>query len=63
MVDARTKAALLWGVVGALGFLVLAQGYLLVSGQRVSYPPLLGVAVAVFAASAVTAHVAADRVA
>ena len=60
--DARTKATLLWGVIGALGFLVLAQGYLLVSGQRVPYAALLGVAVVVFAASAVTAHVAADRV-
>jgi hypothetical protein len=60
--DARTKATLLWGVIGALGFLVLAQGYLLVSSQRVPYAALLGVAVVVFVAAAVTAHVAADRV-
>jgi len=60
--DARTKATLLWGVIGALAFLVLAQGYLLVSGERVPYAALLGVAVVVFAASAGTAHVAADRV-
>jgi hypothetical protein len=61
MVDARTKATLLWGVIGALAFLVLAQGYLLVAGERVPYVALLGVAVVVFAASTITAHLAADR--
>lgn len=61
MVDARTKSTVLWGVVGALAFLVLAQGYLLVSGERVAYTGLFGVAAVVFAAAAATAHVAAGR--
>jgi hypothetical protein len=59
--DARTKSTLLWGVVGALAFLVLAQGYLLLAGDRVAYAGLLGVAAVVFVAAAVTSHVAADR--
>ena len=61
MVDARTKSTVLWGVVGALAFLVLAQGYLLIAGQRVAYTPLLGVAAVVFAAAAATSPVAAGR--
>ena len=28
----RTKSSLLWGVVGAMSFIVLAQGYLLLVG-------------------------------
>ena len=28
----RTKSSLLWGVVGAMSFVVLAQGYLLLVG-------------------------------
>jgi len=60
MVDARTKATLLWGVVGALAFLVLAQGYLLLSSQRVPYAGLLGVALVVFVAASVVGWYAAD---
>jgi hypothetical protein len=32
-VTPRRKSALLWGAVGALAFLVLAQGYVLVVGR------------------------------
>jgi hypothetical protein len=32
-VTPRRKSALLWGAVGALSFLVLAQGYVLVVGR------------------------------
>jgi len=60
--DARTKGTLLWAVVGALAFLVLAQGYLLVSGDRVPYTALFGVAAVVFVAASATAHVAPSRV-
>ncbi|EMA34275.1 hypothetical protein [Haloarcula japonica] len=45
--DPRTKASLLWGVVGTLAFLVLTQGYELLAGMPVSIPVKAGVAVAV----------------
>ncbi|EMA19904.1 hypothetical protein [Haloarcula argentinensis] len=45
--DPRTKASLLWGVVGGLAFLVLIQGYELLAGVPVSIPAKAGVAVAV----------------
>ncbi|WP_058993910.1 hypothetical protein [Haloarcula sp. CBA1127] len=45
--DPRTKASLLWGVVGGLAFLVLIQGYELLAGTPVSIPAKAGVAVAV----------------
>lgn len=45
------KAALLWGVVGGLAFLVLIQGYELVTSQGVAALVKLAVAVVVFAAS------------
>ncbi|MGB9930683.1 hypothetical protein [Haloarcula amylolytica] len=45
--DPRTKASLLWGVVGSLAFLVLIQGYELLAGTPVSLPAKAGVAVAV----------------
>jgi hypothetical protein len=38
------RAALLWGVIGALAFLVLLQGYELLADRRVSW--LVKVAVA-----------------
>ncbi|MFB6188256.1 MAG: hypothetical protein ABEI57_00060 [Halapricum sp.] len=40
----KRKAALLWGVIGALAFLVFLQGYLLVSDRWVD--PFLAVGVA-----------------
>ncbi|AKH96747.1 hypothetical protein [Halanaeroarchaeum sulfurireducens] len=40
---------LLRGLVGALSFLVLVQGYRLLSGRGPSLPVLLGVAVVVWA--------------
>ena len=41
---------MLWGLVGALSFLVLAQGYRLLYGDGPSLPVLLAVAVVVWAA-------------
>jgi len=41
------KSSLLWGVVGALCFLVLIQGYELVTDQRVSVLVKFGVALLV----------------
>jgi hypothetical protein len=60
MVGARTKATLLWGVVGALAFLVLAQSYLLLSRQRVPSAGPLGVALVVFVTASVVGWYAAD---
>jgi hypothetical protein len=44
----RTKASLLWGAVGALVFLVLAQGYELLATPGIALPVKLAVAVVVF---------------
>jgi hypothetical protein len=41
------KASLLWGVVGALCFLVLIQGYELFTDQRISFLVKFGVALLV----------------
>jgi len=56
-----TLDTLAWGAVGALAFLVFAQAYRLFADGGVGFLPLLGVAVVVFAASSLVAHVAATR--
>lgn len=43
------KASLLWGLVGGLSFLVLLQGYELVSMDRVDWLVKFGVALVVVA--------------
>ena len=58
---ARQKSALLWGVVGALLFLVLHQGYLLFDGEFLGVGPVAGVAVAVFAATSVASYYTAGH--
>lgn len=45
----RRRSATLWGLVGALSFLVLAQGYRLVTGEGVGPLETLAVALVVFA--------------
>lgn len=35
--DPRVKASLLWGAIGAFSFLVLIQGYELLSEERLSF--------------------------
>ena len=57
----QTKSSLLWGVVGALAFLVLLQGYELLSGQRVTLGAKFGVAVVVAAAGGLLTHAARGR--
>jgi hypothetical protein len=52
----RTKASLLWGLVGALAFLVLVQGYDLVVGLDVGFAARLGVALVVGAVAAGLTH-------
>jgi hypothetical protein len=62
-VTTQRKSSLLWGLVGALAFLVLVQGYRLVVGPF--GPGLLalgGVAVLVGAASAGLTYVLEPRV-
>jgi hypothetical protein len=48
----RTKASLLWGLVGALAYLVLVQGYDLAFGLDVGLAARFGVAALVGAVAA-----------
>ena len=45
--DPIRKSSLLWGLVGGLSFLVLLQGYELLSTERVDWLVKLGVALVV----------------
>ena len=54
----RLKASLLWGAVGALSFLVLAQAYTLLAGGSVPFLAKLGVAVFVGIGATGTTYVA-----
>lgn len=49
----RRRRALLWGVIGALSFLVAIQGYELLTEATVDVPVKFGVAVAVGAGATV----------
>lgn len=55
------KASLLWGVVGALAFLVALQGYELWSGDRVDLLVKFGVAVVVLVGATGLTSAARDR--
>jgi hypothetical protein len=57
----RTKSSLLWGVVGGLAFLVLLQGYELLSGQRVTIAAKAGVTVAVLVGATALTYAAQNR--
>ncbi|THE63856.1 hypothetical protein D8Y22_16140 [Salinadaptatus halalkaliphilus] len=59
----RTKSALLWGAVGVMAFLVLIQGYALVSGPLVSITQGAAVALVVGLATAGSAYVLEHRIA
>ena len=52
----RTKASLLWGLVGALAFLVLVQGYDLLLGLDVGFAARFGVAALVGIVAAGLTH-------
>ena len=58
----RRRSALLWGAVGALAFLVLHQGYLLVGGSFLGFGPIVGVTGVVFGASTASAFVLEPRI-
>jgi hypothetical protein len=49
-----TKASLLWGLTGALSFLVLVQGYELLAAEPIGAVIKAGVAVVVGVAAAAT---------
>jgi hypothetical protein len=57
----RAKSALLWGVVGALAFLVLHQGYVLLENDGIGVLPAAGVAVVVGLVTTASARVLQDR--
>ncbi|WP_336021883.1 hypothetical protein [Halobellus salinisoli] len=60
----RTRSALLWGVVGALAFLVLVQGYrLFVGSLGIGLPRAAGVAVGIGVAVTGISYVAEPRIA
>jgi hypothetical protein len=55
-VTPRTKSSLLWGLVGALVFLVLVQGYDLLVGLDVGFVARFGVAAVVGTVAAGLTH-------
>ncbi|MBX0322376.1 hypothetical protein EGH21_04950 [Halomicroarcula sp. F13] len=59
--DPKTKSSLLWGVVAALAFLVLVQGYELLFGAGVTVPAKAAVAVVVAAAATALTYAADGR--
>ncbi|ADJ13704.1 hypothetical protein [Halalkalicoccus jeotgali] len=56
--DPRLKASLLWGAIGALSFLVLVQGYELLSAERLSFSLKFTVATIVGFAAAGSTYLA-----
>ncbi len=54
--DHRTRGALLWGLVGALTFLVLAQGYGLLTEGRITLPVMASVALIVGAVATMATY-------
>ena len=59
--DAVAKSAVLWGLVGALAFLVLHQGYVLLGNTGVGLLPAVGVAVVVGIVATTIAYVGETR--
>ncbi|WP_324756013.1 hypothetical protein [Haloarcula montana] len=59
--DRTTKSSLLWGVVGALSFLVLVQGYELLAARSIAATIKVGVALAVGAGATALTHTARGR--
>lgn len=55
------RSVLLWGTIGALGFLVLHGAYLLFGGGFLGVGPIAAVTVLVFAAATVTSYYAERR--
>ncbi|MFW5974024.1 MAG: hypothetical protein ACOCPZ_01425 [Natrialbaceae archaeon] len=60
--DPGRKSSLLWGLVGALAFLVLVQAYHLFTRQFLAVPTIAGVTLAVSIVSASLAHLLRPRI-
>lgn len=58
----ESKSSLLWGLIGGLSFLVLIQAYHILTGEFVGISVMGGVAVVVFALSAISAHLLRPRI-
>jgi uncharacterized membrane protein HdeD (DUF308 family) len=58
----RTKASLLWGLIGALVFLVGLQAFRLVTGEGAALGVTVGVALLVGGVASVAAYVVEGRV-
>ncbi|PSQ18607.1 hypothetical protein BRD00_04795 [Halobacteriales archaeon QS_8_69_26] len=58
----RARAATTWGLVGALAFLVLHQGYLLAGGTFLGLAPVGGIALLVGATTTLAAYLFEGRV-
>lgn len=61
--SARVRSALLWGMVGALSFLVLHQAYLFAGGRYFGIAPVILVGVAVGAGVTAAAYALEGRLA
>jgi ABC-type antimicrobial peptide transport system permease subunit len=60
--DPRRKSSLLWGLVGALSFLVLLQAYHIVADDFLAVPTVVIATIVVALASAALAHVFRPRI-
>ena len=54
----RLKSSVLWGVIGGLSFLVLVQGYELLTGARLPFSVKLGMSGAVVCIATLLTYVA-----
>lgn len=63
MDSGRAKASVLWGATGALSFLILAEGYVLLASEDVSLANLLLAGLAVFCLATIVSYVAEPRLA
>jgi hypothetical protein len=61
-IEPRTKASLLWGLTGALTFLVGLQAFRLATGEGATLGATLGVALLVGVVAAVASYVVEGRV-
>ncbi|PSQ10352.1 hypothetical protein BRC93_09775 [Halobacteriales archaeon QS_5_70_15] len=59
----RTKASLLWGLTGALVFLVGLQAFRLVTGETITLEAMFGVALLVGVVAGAASYVVEGRVA
>ncbi|WP_340098814.1 hypothetical protein [Salinibaculum salinum] len=59
--DPRVKSSLLWGLVGAMAFLVLAQGYHLVADEFLGIAPMGVGALVVLGTTTALAHTVRPR--